>query len=246
MIDEYYTFEFFGYYSDDLKPCSRKPVVCVCDECGAYTKKSMHHYRDLCLSCAHKTKFLSDETLCKSSASAKNRVRKPLTKTHRYNISRGHNKKKEPLPSNYEIDKNSKIAINKLSTLYLGVYVAERVLSKVFKDVKIMPSGNRGYDFICNHGKKIDVKSSATGHKGRWMFTINKNQIADYFLCLAFESRDDLYNPVHLWMIPGHIINHKPSVSIGKTTIDKWSKYELPLNNLVVCCNNLSNNRTQL
>ena len=43
---------------------------------------------------------------------------------------------------------------------YLGIHIAEQVLSKVFKNIKMMPMHNPGYDFICNHGKKIDVKSS--------------------------------------------------------------------------------------
>lgn len=122
---------------------------------------------------------------------------------------------------------------------YLGCHIAEHILSLIFKDVERMPINNPGYDFICNRGKKIDVKSSALGYKGGWKYSIKRNQIAEYFLCLAFESRDDLYNPVHLWLIPADDINHLTGIAILKTTINKWKQYELPLNKLVTCCNSL-------
>lgn len=131
---------------------------------------------------------------------------------------------------------------NRSCASYLGVYVAERVLSHVFKDVERMPFDNPGYDFICNKGKKIDIKSICSHSKGRsllcWRFSIRRNKIADYFLCLAFDNREDL-NPLHIWLIPGHIVNHLHGASISITTIDKWSKYELAekLNDVVTCCN---------
>ena len=46
-----------------------------------------------------------------------------------------------------------KKSTNKKSTNYLGCTIAEKVLSKVFKDVKVMSYGNPGYDFICSKGK---------------------------------------------------------------------------------------------
>jgi hypothetical protein len=85
---------------------------------------------------------------------------------------------------------------NKDCPQYLGIHVAERVLSNVFKDVERMPMNNRGYDIICNHNKKIDVKSSCQREIGGWMFNIKRNVTADYFLCIAFDNREDL-NPVH-------------------------------------------------
>ena len=55
MIDEYWTFRFFGYTSDVLSSGSNKKVVAVCDECGKYRVLSYSGHRDLCISCkAHK------------------------------------------------------------------------------------------------------------------------------------------------------------------------------------------------
>lgn len=128
---------------------------------------------------------------------------------------------------------------NKQCTSFLGVHVAERVLSKVFKNVKQMPYGYRGLDFICNKGKKIDVKSACTetrhNHGDRWNFAINKNQIADFFLCLAFDNREDL-NPLYIWLIPGHIINHFVKTSISESNLSKWDKYKLDIGKVTACC----------
>lgn len=127
---------------------------------------------------------------------------------------------------------------NKKCPVFLGCHVAEQVLSNVFKNVETMPMCNPGYDFICNHGKKIDVKSSCKrkNHRGyRWGFGINHNKIADFFLCLAFDNRESL-TPLHLWLIPGHIINDKRGVSISKSTVMKWAKYELDINQTLACC----------
>lgn len=133
-------------------------------------------------------------------------------------------------------------SINKESSYYLGCYISEQLLSKVFIDVKVMPPNNPGYDIICNRGKKIDIKSSATGDKrGYWMFSINHNIIADYFLCIAFDNRDNL-TPVHLWAIPGVDVNHLPHIMIHKTDIDKWSKYEMLIDETVSCCNSMRAN----
>ena len=91
----------------------------------------------------------------------------------------------------------------KETPIYLGVYVAERVLSKVFENVQRMPNGNIGYDFICKKGYKIDVKCSCLRYKEgnvHWGFNIEKNHVADYFLLLAFNSRSDL-EPQHVWLI---------------------------------------------
>ena len=129
---------------------------------------------------------------------------------------------------------------NKTCSSYLGCHVAEGVLSSVFKDVKVMPFGNPGYDFICNHGKKIDVKSGCTLKPGGnrsdlWNFHIGRNKIPDYFLCIAFDNRNDL-NPLHLWLIPGDVVSHLSGTSISKTSLHKWDKYKLAVNDVVEAC----------
>ena len=127
---------------------------------------------------------------------------------------------------------------NKSCPLFLGIHIAEQVLSKVFKDVKVMPHGNPGYDFICNHGKKIDVKSATIRNSSSWNFGINKNIIADYFLLLAFDNRNNL-NPLYLWLIPSKILNKLTGTSISISTIIKWDEYKLDVNKVIKCCNNV-------
>ena len=128
---------------------------------------------------------------------------------------------------------------NKKCSLFLGCHVAETLLSKVFKNVQRMPNGNPGYDFICNRNYMVDVKSSATGdNDGRWSFHITKNIVADYFLCLAFDNRDDL-NPIYLWLMPSDVINHFVTLVIRKSDIYKWKQYELQIDDVISCCDKM-------
>lgn len=136
---------------------------------------------------------------------------------------------------------------NKSCSNYLGINIAEHVLSKVFKDVEIMPRNNPGFDFICNKGYKIDVKSSTLGGNGNtWSFAIKRNKTPDYFLCLSF---DNIYNltPQHVWLIPCEIVNNTVKISISKSTIKKWSKYELTnkLDDIIMCCNVMKETKVQ-
>jgi hypothetical protein len=129
---------------------------------------------------------------------------------------------------------------NRACASFLGVHVAERVLSHIFKDVTRMHYGNPGYDFICRHGYKVDVKSScrrthSENRADNWMFSINKNRVADYFLCLAFDSRESL-NPEHVWLIPADNINDRMGVGISTSTIHKWNEFEQPIDQVVTCC----------
>jgi len=101
-----------------------------------------------------------------------------------------------------------------------------------------MPYGHPGYDFICNNGKKIDGKSSMTGDKGYWMFTIKHNTTADYFFCVAYDNRDDL-NILHIWMLPGDKFNHLSGASISLSTIHKWDEYEQPIDKAIACCDTM-------
>jgi len=154
---------------------------------------------------------------------------------------------KEQMKEYYETRGRDRLGIkpmseNKECALYLGVHVAERVLSKVFKDVEVMPMNNPGYDFICNRGKKIDVKSSCTSLDKRsknirksWNFCINKNKIPDFFLCLAFDNRNDL-TPLNIWLIPSEKINDKVGITITETKIEKWDQYKFGIESVVECC----------
>jgi hypothetical protein len=129
---------------------------------------------------------------------------------------------------------------NKTCSSFLGVHVAERVLSYVFKNVTRMPNNNPGYDFICNNGYKIDVKSAClqkdkNWNSSQWKFHIEKNKIADYFALLAFDNREDL-NPVHWWLVPGNVVNDKIGIGIAITKLDKWEQYEQPINKVIEKC----------
>ena len=135
--------------------------------------------------------------------------------------------------------KYPKRPINKKSAVYLGCTIAEKVLSKVFKDVEIMPYGNSGFDFTCNKGKKIDVKSSCIRKNQRnWVFNIKKNVVADFFLCIAFNDRESL-TPLHLWLIPSNEVKDKRALSISLGTIHKWDKLKLDISKTLQCCDEM-------
>jgi len=124
---------------------------------------------------------------------------------------------------------------------FLGVHIAETVLRGFFETVEHMPYGFSGYDFICGKGKRIDVKSSCLCYRQNrapeWSFGIGQNDVADYFLCLAFDNRTSL-TPLHVWLIPGNLINNHYSLSMANSprVIRKWDNYERPLDKAVACC----------
>ena len=130
-------------------------------------------------------------------------------------------------------------ATNKTCSCYLGVVIAETLLSQVFKNVTRMPNGNIGFDFICGKGFKIDVKSACLvkNRNGCWQFTINRNPSPHFFLCIAFDNRTDL-NPLHVWLIPNHVVNHLLTASITESKLKNWVDYELidKINPIVTCC----------
>ena len=133
---------------------------------------------------------------------------------------------------------------NKTCPLFLGVHVAEKMLSYLFKNVERMPLNNKGYDFKCANNYLVDIKSGCSQVNSygtrHWLFTINYNIIADYFLCLAFDNRNDL-NPLYLWLIPGNVLSHLNGLTISETTLYKWSQYEKPIDKAVSCCNQMKN-----
>jgi len=132
---------------------------------------------------------------------------------------------------------------SKKSSWFLGVYVAERVLSRYFDNITRMPNNNPGYDYICGKGFKIDVKSACLQHHSttpNWAFTIRYNTIADYFLCLAFDNRESL-NPMHVWLIPMGKVCHLNGLCITNTykSLSKWNEYEKSLDKVISCCNEM-------
>ena len=126
---------------------------------------------------------------------------------------------------------------NKSCSQYLGVHVAEKVLSLVFTNVERMPLKNHGYDFICGKGYKIEVKSACLkADSPQWMFRINKNNVADYFALLAFDNRNSL-NPLHFWLVPSVVLKDCNSLTISRRNILKFKEYEKPTDKIIQCCN---------
>ena len=151
-----------------------------------------------------------------------------------YNIKTGYIK-----IGNYFRNRNYKSKpLNKLSSNYLGVTCAEQVLEQIFKNVQIMPYGNKGFDFICGNGFRVDSKASIKCKDNYWTFNIRKNKTADYFALLAFDNREDV-NPLYFWLIPGDAINDNVGIRISQLTINKWNKYEQPIDKVIKCCDNL-------
>lgn len=152
--------------------------------------------------------------------------------------------------TDYERNRNHRLGLrtpmekNKKCSSFLGVVIAEDILSRIFEGVKRMPTNNKKYDLICNRGYKIDAKSS-TLSRNEWGFKIRQNTVADYFLCLGFDNREDL-NPIKIWLIPGSKVNHLKKLSIrnSKISLDKWASYERPidLNKAIICCDSMRGN----
>ena len=128
------------------------------------------------------------------------------------------------------------------SASYLGVHIAERVLSKYFRHVERMPINNHGFDFICDKGFKVDAKCACLRrgtHDGRrWDIKILQNTVADYFFILLFNNREDL-DPIHVYLVPGKILCHLKHTTISNSPkgLAKWSRYEKPVEKVIACCN---------
>ena len=130
---------------------------------------------------------------------------------------------------------------NKSCGLYLGVYIAEQILSNYFDSMKKAPMHTKGYDFICGNGFKIDVKSSSrrlNNHgKKVWQFDLRCNQIADYFLLIAFSEREHLI-PLHVWLVPSDLYrkHQKIGISDNSKSLDRWKQYEKPITEVIEKC----------
>lgn len=88
MIDEYWTWKFYGYHSDDLSTQSNKPIVMKCDGCCQYRIGKKQDYRDFCVKCVQKGKKrppFTNEHLHNMSVSAKNKP--PITEYTRLKMS---------------------------------------------------------------------------------------------------------------------------------------------------------------
>jgi len=113
---------------------------------------------------------------------------------------------------------------------FLGSHINETILGRILPDVMQMSFGNQGYDFTSASGDRLDAKSSVLHKKhgnGMWTFYINRNTSADFFVLTAFDNRVSL-NILHMWLIPGDLLNDRRLVGISASTIERWSQWELP------------------
>lgn len=79
-------------------------------------------------------------------------------------------------------------------------YVGENGILQLFEGSKKMKRNNPGYDIICPRGYKLDVKTSVLSRFNTLLFKIDKNQIADYFILVAFDNVIDL-KPINVWVL---------------------------------------------
>lgn len=195
----------------------------ICIKCGNHENRIV---KGLCMKCYNHKYYVNnkEEHLAQTGTYQKNNREKCRAYSIKSNRKRG----------------ILSMAENKTCGLFLGVHVAEKVLSCVFDSVVRQPVTNPGFDFICNKGKKIDVKSSCLNYQHHktpsWLFHIDRNKIADYFLCLAFDNRIDL-TPMYLWLLPADKLNHMAGARISMNTIDKWSQYNISIDKVTACCN---------
>lgn len=89
---------------------------------------------------------------------------------------------------------------NRMDNKFIGVYIGENGITKIYEGSKRMPYNHPGYDIICQKGYKIDVKSTVLSRYNTFSFGIQKNRTADYFALVGFNNIIEL-TPLHLWII---------------------------------------------
>lgn len=128
---------------------------------------------------------------------------------------------------------------NKKCPKFLRISIGGRLCKHYFRDVEIMPRSERGYDIVCNKGKKIDVKMSCATLKKNsknqsFNFKIEKNKTADHFILIALDNGNDI-NILNLWIVPAHEINNKSNITTSIKTMHKWDKWKRDNVELKIC-----------
>lgn len=239
--------------SSDIKTCSVCGISKPIDE--FYNEKNIKNgKRSECKEC--------DKKYYKNHLEKRSEYNKKYYQDHREKIleqKRNHrqNHKEECKEYNKEYYQDHKDEIrkrtcqvsmyeNKDCAAYLGIVIGERLIRHLFNDVEAMPYDFPDYDFICNKGKKINVKTACMTSQSkkyyRWKFTIRNNKIPDFFILVAFDNLTDL-NLLHIWMIPGNEINNNSGKSIRPSTIHKWDKWKLNIKDAQLCCTEMKKNR---
>lgn len=127
----------------------------------------------------------------------------------------------------------SPIKENRMDTRFLGVYIAENGINKIYEGSERMEMNNKGYDIICPKGYKIDVKAAILNRYNIFNFAINKNKIADYFVLVGFNNIIEL-KPLRIWVVEcndniyGHPIKELSRLIILNEPLHiyRYQKYE--------------------
>jgi len=106
----------------------------------------------------------------------------------------------------HDTGRQSSMSENKDCSSYLGVEIAEKkiariILPRILGEIKKeMPYKGCRFDYLIEGDIKVDSKAGCLidGNR-RWSFFINHNDVAGFFLIIAFDSRDNLYCE-HIWL----------------------------------------------
>lgn len=124
----------------------------------------------------------------------------------------------------YETGRSLPKEFNENCSAYFGDFT-ESIMIQTFEDAVRMPYGNPGFDWTCKNGDKIDNKGVCLvyiqGRPPGWIFGIRWNNIADWFILSAWDSRDSL-NPLHVWAF------HKNDIMRGRKF---WKRDTLTISN---------------
>lgn len=104
----------------------------------------------------------------------------------------------------YETGKCLPKEINENCSLWFGEFISQNYVMETFENPIKMHNGNPGFDWICKKGEKIDHKGACLtyiidANWSGWVFGIEYNNIADWFILSAWDSRDSLV-PLHVWI----------------------------------------------
>ena len=138
MIDEYWTWEFYGYHSDELKPHSHKPIVARCDGCCQYRVITIRNYRSLCHPCASKLQIgthHTEETRGKISKKLKGRPRQPFSDEWCHNISESRQGKNNPFFGKHHTDTTKQ----RMSKVQKGRTFTEEARQKISATLQGIP-----------------------------------------------------------------------------------------------------------
>lgn len=135
----------------------------------------------------------------------------------------------------HDIGANLPMSDNEDCPSYLGVHIGENYAEKIlivhFGGIeKRMPYNHPYYEFMVKGEYSIQVKTrTLIYHEGweGWYFMIGHNNIADYFLLLAFDNRENK-NLLHIWLIKrDEIIREEKFYNRDSITITNIPEYLL-------------------